>query len=516
MEELEQIWTKRFRNEAVVVINDCPPGLEIGLDCFICQNEGNFLAFSLVPFGLHLLYYSQANFPRQGFFFNVKEGEHGLYFFSWNKETEEINPEYNTSMEFLTNVKTSILRGDYNDLIGQYNNQQQSAWRLMSQFVTKSVFEMVGCGINTTLSPGDDIDDSEDMQIISKSYAKMSPRSVACKNSSKFTALSKLENELIQREYSASVDHDTVTAKITSMKMDKSWLLQKLFSHCYNNNPLLLLGELQFAYIMFMMLYSQRGLRFWKESVTLICSSEHYLLHNPHFSFTNQFLLLFFHQLKLVDETFFEEEMSMQSFLLPCFNLLSSALCNYQKSTGPVKEDEELFEEHKNRFFKFIAKKFNINIMQVITQSAVHGNDAAASLEGENVVEVKDAVCVIDDGGDGMCVEEDTALSLDTLPNLTNAFRSSVQSEEESGVPDFDKPIPASEYEFMKYSWRYPLLCEAMNNSSGKEDLLMTAMRILEETEDLSSAAAGHSDVNAELVRNEAVKFVENEVPLMT
>jgi hypothetical protein len=91
---------------------------------------------------------------------------------------------------------------------------------------------------------------------------------------------------------------------------------------------------------------------------------------------------------------------------------------------------------------------------------------------------------------------------------------------EDSGAMDTTAPVPAvpmsaAEKEAALFSWRYPMLYESMLLTSGREDMLMAAMRILEEGDAGGSAgsAVGGGALSIATQRfREAARFVEYEV----
>jgi hypothetical protein len=68
-----------------------------------------------------------------------------------------------------------------------------------------------------------------------------------------------------------------------------------------------------------------------------------------------------------------------------------------------------------------------------------------------------------------------------------------------------------AEKEAALFSWRYPMLYESMLLTSGREDMLMAAMRILEEGDVGSVDGSGGLSIATQRFR-EAARFVEYEV----
>jgi hypothetical protein len=72
-------------------------------------------------------------------------------------------------------------------------------------------------------------------------------------------------------------------------------------------------------------------------------------------------------------------------------------------------------------------------------------------------------------------------------------------------------PMSPAEKEAALFSWRYPMLYESMLLTSGREDMLMAAMRILEEGDAGGVDGSGGLSIATQRFR-EAARFVEYEV----
>lgn len=78
--------------------------------------------------------------------------------------------------------------------------------------------------------------------------------------------------------------------------------------------------------------------------------------------------------------------------------------------------------------------------------------------------------------------------------------------------------IAAGDREAARYSWRYPLLYDEMQRSGGKEDMIMTAMRVMDLAQELelsqSATFVGGKEALEKLF-NESLAFVENEAAVL-
>jgi hypothetical protein len=96
------------------------------------------------------------------------------------------------------------------------------------------------------------------------------------------------------------------------------------------------------------------------------------------------------------------------------------------------------------------------------------------------------------------------------------------QTQEENQQPPVDLStisITPENKHSLKFSWRYPLLFQANEETMGREDLLMTAMRILDESEELSQNIKDDEERLKQpllLLRNESITFIFNETQFLT
>jgi hypothetical protein len=122
-----------------------------------------------------------------------------------------------------------------------------------------------------------------------------------------------------------------------------------------------------------------------------------------------------------------------------------------------------------------------------------------------------DAYCVLDDhGGEyaeyngySACSYESNVATGDDLCGSFNGETADpglMMTVEE----DPEVAATATDWEELKFSWRYPLVYESMQRALGREDMLMTARRLLDEC-----------GTGTGTVQQEAMRFIELEGPLL-
>ena len=481
MDRLNEAWDRVFDKRGVLLVGgQFPPGYEFGLDCMSYETGSKFQGITHLPCGIHFIYYSCGSFQRQGLFVEVTD-QIRLVYVPWNSSTEELEPKSGISNDQLAHLCCNILQGSYNDGLGLYNEKQYSLWKNLTQFIDKVVLKNAGIGLDVIINSGNDELDSEDMiplkRLLRPAESTTSLNGDLVATILSFTDVNNFEQQFIHRLYQA--DSLQINTDITMIKVDKSRILEQLLQEKFHGLKELLLGEMQLAFIMFMMLYSHQGLEQWKIMLSFICQCESFLI--SHIPFTCNFIQILFHELKFIPDDFFEAEISKENFLLPAFSNLLSAVSE--------NTDAQL-QESVQRFNKFVYKKFGLEIVK----NTIHIEGSKSKV---------DYICSPE--------TEDDTLQLE----LFKALKEHLVGKENDGsqalnlLGDFNihqKFSSATEKEIAQYSWRFPLLCESMIASNGKEDILMTAMRILDESECIDV-----EQTNVFQSRNEAISFLEQE-----
>jgi len=154
--------------------------------------------------------------------------------------------------------------------------------------------------------------------------------------------------------------------QITKMYTDKSTILEDLLQKRYPNKPNELLGELQFAFISFLMGQSYDGFEQWKELLALLCDSES-SLYKRHDLFYNFIAVLHF-QLEQVPEDFFDD-------LVTGNNFLTKVLKNFFELTEDPQMDSKVLERASN-LKKYVEKRFKI-----VLESMEEDEDAPVIVE---------------------------------------------------------------------------------------------------------------------------------------
>ncbi|XP_049851335.1 protein AAR2 homolog [Schistocerca gregaria] len=149
---------------------------------------------------------------------------------------------------------------------------------------------------------------------------------------------------------------------LTAYHMDKSLLLETLVQREYDGNPNGLLGEIQYAFIIFLLAQVYEGFEQWKTLVTLVLSCERAIYDSNYVKFFKNFLIAIRKQLKHINEDFFVEPISetfLQYHLKSFFDCLDEG----------TNIDHDLISA-ATKLKSFVKKKFRMNFELVLNDEA--------------------------------------------------------------------------------------------------------------------------------------------------
>eukprot|EP01031_Cornospumella_fuschlensis_P041494 gene41494-50636_t len=549
-------------DKVVLLVADCPAGLEFGIDCITHETGPNFKGISCIPKGLHFLYYSYGGFQREGFFHTFYNNR--VYCLTWDKREERFSVSsdghhmvsIHLAQEQQTQLEEEILNGHLNSFLAPYPDKQYQQWLSLSCNLDEALLSYANCPIGSlVLSDGEDLVKDVHSKIPNISNTSTT-YDMSIGNLPLFSPVKRMLADGLQRASTSA------GSQVTNMAMDKSWLLSDIaqhidsqqqshqaHSHVTHGESHSILGELQLSFLMFLFLHSYGALNQYKLLLSVVCESSAYL--TAHTAFSTMVLKMLYYQLHFLPDDFFVDELSRENFLEANMKALCSSLQAAQSTASPAlpspspspSSPDEMLQETLYRFQMYVFKRFDIRI---------HNSD----LEGGTEVMGKDAGI---DSSDDSPLNSTMQANKDTLGGVASRWAnihaqldevdvhqisSTVQnthiqhnaSDAHAGdvkVEDVDmdsdpEPTPTSfeptyitlsdnlcERQKYLYDWRYPLLCAEMCLQQGREDMMMTAMRVLDDYFAVVGVEGENprGDVSEDMQKlvNEAMYFVEHE-----
>ncbi|KAK7869800.1 hypothetical protein R5R35_008325 [Gryllus longicercus] len=272
--DIDQDLARRLLIEgATLMLLNVPQGTEFGIDMKSWYTAERFKGLKMIPPGLHFIYYSAVNehgdvAPRVGFFHHFKKSEFVVK--QWDPDSESISSA-EISEEEVKVYMSNLLNLDKH--LGPYPFDVWKKWKVLTDKITESQSQQ--------LSPETGYVSSA-LELVCCGQNDLSPRKERRARVS--TAEEKEEELLPQLKASPGTElrltclpersypEGATPAEITQHSLDSSYMLETLLSQL--SSPMDLLGELQFAFVCFLVGHSLEAFEHWKKLIRLLCSCD--------------------------------------------------------------------------------------------------------------------------------------------------------------------------------------------------------------------------------------------------
>ncbi|KAF8048252.1 hypothetical protein N665_2591s0007 [Sinapis alba] len=286
------------KHGASLLFLDVPQHTLIGIDTQMFTVGPAFKGIKMIPPGIHFVFYSSSTrdgkefSPTIGFFIDVAPSQ--VIVRKWNQQDEWLAKVSEEEEERYSQAVKSL---EFDKHLGPYNLSQYGTWKDLSNYITKDVvekFEPVGGEITVIYEsaileggPKTEMERALDAQMKkSKSGASSSSTEQPKGNRFYYTSIPRI------------VKHKGISGQeLTSLNLDKTQLLEIVLSKEYKASEDLLLGELQFSFVAFLMGQSLESFMQWKSLVSLLlgCIDAPFQTRSGLFT---KFIEVIYHQLK--------------------------------------------------------------------------------------------------------------------------------------------------------------------------------------------------------------------------
>ncbi|KAL1215272.1 hypothetical protein V5N11_017036 [Cardamine amara subsp. amara] len=284
------------KHGATLLFLDVPQHTLVGIDTQIFSVGPDFKGIKMIPPGIHFVFYSSSTrdgrefSPTIGFFVDVAPSQ--VIVRKWNQQEEWLSKVSEEEEERYSQAVRSL---EFDKYLGPYNLSQYGEWKHLSNYITKDVvekFEPVGGEITVIYEsaileggPKTEMERALDEQM-KKSKSKASSTEQPKGNRFYYTAIPRIiKNKGMSGQ------------ELTSMNHDKTQLLESVLSKEYKGSEDLLLGELQFSFVAFLMGQSLESFMQWKSLASLLLGCIDAPFHTRSQLFT-KFIKVIYHQLK--------------------------------------------------------------------------------------------------------------------------------------------------------------------------------------------------------------------------
>ncbi|TKY56741.1 AAR protein [Spatholobus suberectus] len=285
---------------------DVPQYTLVAIDTQMFSVGPAFKGIKMIPPGTHFVYYSSSSrdgkefSPIIGFFTDAGSSE--VIIRKWDQHEERL---VKVSEEEEERYRQAVKNLEFDRQLGPYNLSHYEDWKRLSNFITKSVIER--------LEPiGGEITVECENETVRNTF-KMTMEEALDKQLKVGNSATSIGKSQRKGCYYTSIPR-VVKCKgisgqeLTSLNLDKTQLLETLLAKDYGGSEDLLLGELQFAFVSFLMGQSLEAFLQWKSLVSLLFGCTEAPFRTRTLLFT-KFVKVIYNQLKYglqkdhVDET---------------------------------------------------------------------------------------------------------------------------------------------------------------------------------------------------------------------
>lgn len=368
-----------FHEGATMVCLDVPEGTEFGFDYSSWTAGPLFKGVKMIPPGIHFVYYSARNKqadevgPRTGTFINFEQKS--VVVRKWNPIAEELT-EDGISADDVQRIQDNLK--DLDRFLGPYPYEGYKKWVSLSNFITPelldklqpqskricSVTDLVSEVSNTQsrklrkTSGSTKTSEDQDETKVSKEKDLQDNKEENAEPTSLKDAESRLPYMKVREE--SKIQFSKIPkqkyppgcspAEMTKYSIDSSYALESILCSNYKENESKILGEIQFAFICFLIGQVLDAFEQWKNLVHVMCTSEE-ALQNQASLFLNFISVIHYH-IQETPEDFFVDILSANNFLTSTLQEFFSNLEN-MSSDSDLKKRGLKFRDYLTQKFKW-------------------------------------------------------------------------------------------------------------------------------------------------------------------
>ncbi|KAJ3692384.1 hypothetical protein LUZ60_012734 [Juncus effusus] len=289
------------KNGGTLLLLDVPQFTLLGIDTQIFTVGPKFRGIKMIPPGCHFVYYSSSSkegnefSPVIGFFITLQTSE--VLVRKWDQREERL---IKLSEDEESRFSEAVKRLEFDSQLGPYQLNRCEEWKNISDFLSQNIiekFEPIGKEI--TIMQESEITD------LKAPKTEMEKKLMEQLKRAKCPSIRVSSNEFEKNKkgfYFTKIpqfvrNKGMCGDKLTELNLDKTELLETLLSNDYEGKEEILLGEIQFSFIAFMMGQSLEAFYQWKSLISLLLSCIQAPLHTRTRLFS-KFMKVIYHQLK--------------------------------------------------------------------------------------------------------------------------------------------------------------------------------------------------------------------------
>lgn len=288
----------RVRTGVTLVLLDVPRGSTVTIDLRSFVTGPNFKGFKAIPpTRTHLITLTPTGTSSEsnpigttGVFFSGSKGD--VLVAKYCAESEALADVQPASASLVQDVRLLRLDGE----LGFYSKAADTSWAPLVACVDPPVLHQVGVSFGTCISG------AERNLVVLGENAKDGDRDSSLAQCISFAPID-LQAPL----------RGMTAEEITKFHIDRSQMVEDLIRTRFNGRWEGLIGELQVAFLSFLLLFNLEGLEHWKALLTLLTACDRLQLECPELFI--RFTAVLFSQMKVVPVEIFTEKLETENFL---------------------------------------------------------------------------------------------------------------------------------------------------------------------------------------------------------
>ncbi|XP_064154714.1 protein AAR2 homolog isoform X2 [Anguilla rostrata] len=348
-----------FEEGATLVLLGVPEGTELGIDYKSWQVGPRFRGVKMIPPGLHFLHYSSVDTqsgvemgPKMGLFLYLQARE--VLLAQWNQKEEDLDFSASQNLEEISRVKAGLRELD--PFLGPYPYETMRKWVSLTDKLTQEVASSLQPLSGRIMAFSDVVPELHLTHTKDREEHNLPRNDTECQSMREgLERLPRMKlrpgteirfSDIPKQTY----PEGATPAQITQCSIDLSYALDCLLEKQYKQEPLHVLGELQFAFVCFLIGNVYEGFEHWKRLLTLLCRAET-AMHKRRDLYLGLIAVLY-HQLGEIPPDFFVDIVSQDNFLTSTLQEF------FQFATGPgvdgtLRKRAEKFKAHLTKKFRW-------------------------------------------------------------------------------------------------------------------------------------------------------------------
>lgn len=379
---------------------DCPEGMEFGIDCHSWTIGPLFQGIKLVPYGIHILFFSLPNphggegASRVSFFVDFNSNQ-PVHVRKWNPKDENFFPDMDS--DEVERYQLGVKRRDFDQNLGPYPAKSETDWSKLSSFITPQTVARIQPktkSIASSSKPVSVVEDTQFMRAMAQSLPKPPVDFSAGIPMDEDDEIAFSRARAKEMEQAPQPEQDPFTlcryfqipkrvwnaklspTEITQRNFDKSSILKQFITAVGSYREVL--AELQFAFVTFFVGQSFESFEHWKSIVEVSCRCQQLIPIPEYQEFYIHFITILRYQTELIPSDFFEDIIGGNNFLVQTLKEFFEIV---------DLEDDTKVAAVARQFSQEISDRFGVSFSQS-NMDELEGDDAPAVVDVQEMLKL--------------------------------------------------------------------------------------------------------------------------------